>query len=434
MFHPQKETGLRCGLRGAAFALLLALLGGAIPAQAFDAPDYYGLYALVGDELIEVKEQSTIDLDLPSNVSFIAFDRSVATITPRAKLQRRVFVRNIHYRKDDPSLTLFGMAGKDQRYRKWTDDYSLTAPELRVGPVPQQSEMVRVVPTESLEPGVYDIEVGALSGTFFVDKDRVLSDLETGPNCFDVLHSSATGGALGLGDPAAGGRAQPCAGRTEGGERIRRRQAATDPQAEAGSGRWQWQDAADPERLIAELGSMDPVRFAGPTESCTWRLLMSGADVNGEFRIRREHRGTRRFSGEPWEAFELITTQVDGTVVNRMDVWSRATTEGLFERTTEEGPTLSLPWPPRLGAQWRIEKKDGAQTCRILGIGTLQLDGRTLESALKTECTGHATMGKGRNAVDQFRSTTSFVVPEVGLVVWDGVFGPNSQVGILQLD
>ena len=187
--------------------LLFVALPLAAPSVMAQLPEFHGVYARANGELIELSEGSSIESDLPRDVELIVFAKSIGLTTDHLRLRRLVFVRNIEYAAGDPSLTLFGRAGQTQSHRKWGRPRDV---EIRIGPVAGQTEMVRVVAKVPLVPGAYTLDAGENSGSFFVDKAAVMADLESGDNCVDVLVSSVTGGALGLGSPATGGKAVPC--------------------------------------------------------------------------------------------------------------------------------------------------------------------------------------------------------------------------------
>jgi len=169
-----------CGDQSAGSAQTPKESGSPKPALAQDKikyPEYYGFYAIDAGKTVTIVDKGP-PLSLSANVEFLLFHKAVAAVPP------------------DPKLYMIPLAPrepeqfKDNSFKGWDDWFNKTQNEypkamqealsgipanakrfeVRTKPVDGQPEMIRLVPSTTLEPGMYKIQ----GATFWVEQDVFL--------------------------------------------------------------------------------------------------------------------------------------------------------------------------------------------------------------------------------------------------------------------
>ncbi len=152
-------------------------------AHSAPLPEYYGVYAVDGGKLVEIKNVGRL-YEFSRNVQFIFFDKRINLLSDSIELRQSVFVRN------RVVLSQFGPSKPSSvsEVNEWTTNKAAPPVEIRIKPIPGQPEQVYAVPRESLPPGAYSISFDNRSGVgyFYVDKESVLRDLNSGLRCVDL--------------------------------------------------------------------------------------------------------------------------------------------------------------------------------------------------------------------------------------------------------
>src|SRR3989344_3125778 len=169
-------------------------------ARSAPLPEYYGVYAVDGGKLIEIKDKP---YEFNRNVQFIVFNKTINMLSGSIEIHKSVFVRN---------EIIVGVGGynygeppKVSKSNKWKKS-SAPPVETRIKPISGQPEQVYAVRREPLPPGFYSISFGGeTAGYFFVDKKSVFQNFEAGPHCVDLEVSDAFASMMG-----AGGKEVPC--------------------------------------------------------------------------------------------------------------------------------------------------------------------------------------------------------------------------------
>lgn len=183
--------------------IVLMLLGLYVSNMAYGVklPEFYGIYAVENDKLIDIKNDSQFS-ELSHKTQFIVFNKNIQMIADHVRIVRMVFVRNQimdGFMSQPPTISA---------YQKWKASAEATPIETRIKPVPGQPEQIYLVPRDTLPAGAYSISVGKeRMGLFFVDKASVLQGLENSSHCVDLkVHDSMS---LRMGES---GKEVPCGG------------------------------------------------------------------------------------------------------------------------------------------------------------------------------------------------------------------------------
>ena len=159
------------------FALSLAS-----SANALKAPELFGIYAKVGDELVELRpDKESITLELPSALELYVYDKSSSQISANLTLQRMFYIRNKYW-----GGMSYGSRQKTEPIKNWKAMQN-KAILGRVKPWKGESEILIWVSNEKLEAGVYSVRSnnGKQLESFFVNQKSVMDSLESSAHCLD---------------------------------------------------------------------------------------------------------------------------------------------------------------------------------------------------------------------------------------------------------
>lgn len=174
-------------------------------AQSAPSVEYYGVYAVEGGKVTELTQDKTINQEFGPKVQILVFNKNVAQLADHIQIRRMVYVRNeiiVGFGNN------FGKPPEVSPHKKWRASKDRLV-KTRIKPVPGQPEQVYIVPASPLPPGVYSVGVGGKGNSFFISKNVVLQNLETGPHCVDLEVSDAFASMMG-----AGGKEVPCNGKS----------------------------------------------------------------------------------------------------------------------------------------------------------------------------------------------------------------------------
>jgi hypothetical protein len=158
----------------------------------FDLPARYGLYALEDGQLGRLDGEKSFQVEtwenrssLNSDVAFIIFDRSLSDRSLRlgdaVKLRRVAHVRN--------DVAASGAATPLQKDSWVVADLSEFAVPLDFQPIQGSPEMVKVIPTRPLQPGLYALQFhlgeSSIAGRFGVKWSKIDKDQYAAANCVD---------------------------------------------------------------------------------------------------------------------------------------------------------------------------------------------------------------------------------------------------------
>jgi hypothetical protein len=184
---------MHCGFRGvfatAVLALFLSACGSSDePQESADVsdshggtlPDRYGLYAVQGDQIDRLDGDQSFELStwghrsaLAPDVTFIVYDRRLAD--PSIALDQAIELERVPHVRNEVSST--GAAAPATANNWVASDLPKFAVPVDFQPVPSALQMVRVIPSRPLEPGLYSLQLrtgsGVLSGRFGVKWDKV---------------------------------------------------------------------------------------------------------------------------------------------------------------------------------------------------------------------------------------------------------------------
>ncbi len=157
-----------------------------------DLPARYGLYALEDGQLGRLDGEKSFQVEtwesrssLKSDVAFIIFDRSLADRSLRlgdaVKLRRVAHVRN--------NVAASGAATPLQKDSWVVADLPEFAVPLDFQPIHGSPEMVKVIPTRPLQPGLYALQFhlgeSSIAGRFGVKWSKIDKDQYASANCVD---------------------------------------------------------------------------------------------------------------------------------------------------------------------------------------------------------------------------------------------------------
>ena len=202
---------MRCGFQGAFAAAVLAMVLSACgssdePSESTDAsdsrggplPETYGLYAAQGGQIGRLNGDQSFEVStwahrsvLHPDVTFIVYDRRLAD--PSIALDQAITLERVaHVRNEVSSAGAAVPATADN----WVaTDLPKFAIPVDFQPVPTAMQMVRVVPSRPLEPGLYSLQLRAgntvVSGRFGVKWDKVDKTAYMATYCVDRYAGAA---------------------------------------------------------------------------------------------------------------------------------------------------------------------------------------------------------------------------------------------------
>ena len=155
-------------------------------------PSKYGLYAIQDGQLGRLDGERSFQVEtwesrsaLQPDVQFIVFDRALDDRSVR--LQNAIEMRRLAHVRNDVSAT--GAVTPTGRDIWVVADLPDLAVPLDFAPVPGRPDMIRVIPSSALEPGLYALEFrqgdSVTSGRFGVGWDEVDKDAYIADNCVD---------------------------------------------------------------------------------------------------------------------------------------------------------------------------------------------------------------------------------------------------------
>ena len=127
-------------------------------------PKYYGLYVVEGDKLTELSSKYEGEpKEHSGEIKFVLYDKKVKYLMERVHLVTMKYVNR--WISHDPLSS-----GGTSKIEKWdvvfyTGERS-TIVELGIQPVPNNTEMVYLVPKQSLPPGAYALVIGSVDTPF----------------------------------------------------------------------------------------------------------------------------------------------------------------------------------------------------------------------------------------------------------------------------
>lgn len=65
------------------------------PAISATLPEYYGVFAVEDNRLVELRKTDTIDKEFGKDVQFLVFDKNIGIVMKAMSIRRLVFVRNL---------------------------------------------------------------------------------------------------------------------------------------------------------------------------------------------------------------------------------------------------------------------------------------------------------------------------------------------------
>ncbi len=141
-------------------------------------PSAYGTYAILGDKLVEFKPGQPAP-DLPPKVELLVYDKPVSQLSASSiELRTLSYVR---YKVVGSSFAPIDVS-KDLRHVRifWEekDKWQYVKAEsrevpIRAMPVENHPDMIRLVPQETLKPGVYELIYPVTLGRFFIARFSV---------------------------------------------------------------------------------------------------------------------------------------------------------------------------------------------------------------------------------------------------------------------
>lgn len=180
--NPQTNTNKSSRiLRGSVLACII-VAAACSPQEKF--PQTYGTFAWKGSDWTELAgEKVNTSLDLASDTRFLIHDKSVAELSKRFEIHRKVYMRNeIHQDKDGTNKVVA------KTIKLWDLKENSETMVGKFYPVKDHPEMIIWKPDGSLAPGVYEPHIGnKLFEAFVVDKASVLSNVEGSPACVDRI-------------------------------------------------------------------------------------------------------------------------------------------------------------------------------------------------------------------------------------------------------
>ena len=208
-----------CFIAAAAVAAMLSACGGSdepdtspavdVPDTPVGAlPDRYGLYAVQGDHIGRLNGDQNFEVStwehrqsLRPDVAFIVYDRRLAD--PSLALDQVIHLQRVPHVRNEVSPS--GMAAPATANNWVAVDLPKFAVPIDFEPVSTSPQMVRVIPSRPLEPGLYSLEIrtanSALTGRFGVEWDKVDKARYSASYCVD-RYTGASASYRGCGDAA----------------------------------------------------------------------------------------------------------------------------------------------------------------------------------------------------------------------------------------
>ena len=181
--------------------ILLMMLGYLACDAAYCAtlPEYYGLYAIDGNKLIELTTKKNVELS--PNAQFVFYNKVVSLVPVKLKITNMIYVRNNIDKLFDKNNT------KISSINQWRPSSNV---DVKEKPVPGQNEMIYVIPQAPLTSGVYEVS-GGVDGSpiFTINWNEVAKNLNNGPHCVDEIVEGGWGGYAQMIN-SGGGKYIPC--------------------------------------------------------------------------------------------------------------------------------------------------------------------------------------------------------------------------------
>ena len=181
---------------------LLTMLGFLACDVAYGAtlPEYYGLYAIDGNKLIELTTKKNVELS--PTVQFVFYNKVVALVPVELKITNMIYVRNNIDKLFDKNNT------KITSINQWRPSSNF---DVKEKPVPGQNEMIYLIPQSPLTSGVYEVS-GGVDGSpiFTINWNEIAKNLNNGPHCVDEIVEGGWGGYAQMIN-SGGGKYIPCA-------------------------------------------------------------------------------------------------------------------------------------------------------------------------------------------------------------------------------
>lgn len=182
--------------------IILNLLGLYVCNMAYGSnlPEFYGIYAMDGTKLTEMKNDGSYEFQ--PQVRFILYSQAAGKlaqagipVTKLVRLSRMSYVRNV-------IMSSFGQPPTVTATNKWADEPKISARdraiEIGIKPVAGNPEQVYLVPRPALENGRYTLKAPEGEFHFYVNRNEVIKDPKNGADCVDYMVDNPF--ALSMGD------------------------------------------------------------------------------------------------------------------------------------------------------------------------------------------------------------------------------------------
>lgn len=172
--------------KGYFVGLVLSVLFLASSSYGAPSPEFYGIYVINNNKLIDLSETNKSTYDFGQSVQFIVFQKNPERYADSLTITRAIFLQTVYFHKEESFL---GPGAQSQlNVNRWRPRKN-GAVATRTKPVAGKSEQIYVVPSSPLPAGAYfvgDKSSGNQIGAFFVNKDEMIRNVNGGGDCTDI--------------------------------------------------------------------------------------------------------------------------------------------------------------------------------------------------------------------------------------------------------